>query len=104
MSDYLILEGEITEDGRLLVELPPDAPRGQVQITVKKATPTVVPELTPEEAAELEELLSDENLRGLGQTAAEIADAPEIGCLDTEDATDGETYVENLRGRKRYQW
>jgi hypothetical protein len=92
MGDVLSMEGEITEDGRLLVELPPDIPRGRVALTL---------EILPTDDLEL----PDEDLRGLGLTAEEIAACPEIGAwAEDRDLPSGEQYVENLRRRSRYPW
>jgi hypothetical protein len=108
MSDILIFEDVVGEDGKLVLEIPPDGPRGDVRVTIERVSKSAEPKLTPEEEAyydaQLEELLSDENLNGLGQTAEEIANAPEVGMLADSDTPDGETYVENLRGylSKRY--
>jgi len=91
MKHALSLEGEITEDG-LQVDLPPELPLGRVVLTL---------ELLPEDDLEL----TDEDLRGLGLTAEEIAAAPEIGAWAGESETSsGEEYVENLRRAPRYAW
>lgn len=89
----LTVEAEITGDGRLLVELPPDAPRGKVVLTL---------EVPPEDDLEL----ADEDLRGLGLTAEEIAAAPEIGVLaEDPQVPSGAEFVERLRAAKpRYRW
>jgi hypothetical protein len=103
------VNGKIDENGQLIIELPPNAPQGDVEVTIKKRVPYVEPQLTPEEEAaldgELKELLSPENLHGQGLTAAEIAESPEIGILGL-DFPDGQTYVENLRRsrRERRKW
>jgi hypothetical protein len=73
IGESLSLEGEVTEDGRLVVILPSDVPRGRVRVTV---------ELAPE-ALEL----SEEDLRGLGLTAQEIASSPEVGAWGQESST-----------------
>jgi len=105
MSDMVIVNGKIDENGQLIVQLPPDAPQGGVEVIIKKRVPYASPELTPEEEAaldaELEALMSDpQTFTGLGLTAAEIAQSPEIGSLGI-DFPDGATYVENLRQNKR---
>ena len=85
MKRALTVEGVITEDGHLLVDLPPKLPRGRVVVTL---------EPLPEDDLELNEV----DLKGADLTAEEIASSPEIGAW----AEDGETqsgaeYVENLR-------
>ncbi len=84
MKRTLRVEGEITEEGRLLVELPPDAPRGSVVLTL--------------EVAVTEEGPTDEDLRGLGLTAEEIAASPEIGSwADATGIGSGASFVDELR-------
>lgn len=92
VGEGVTLEGEVTEDGRLVVTLPPDVPRGRVRVTV---------ELAPEALD-----LSEDDLRGLGLTAQEISSSPEIGAWRQESsALDGERYVEALRGvRSSCRW
>ena len=88
----LTLRGEVTEDGMLIVSLPPDVPRGPVRVTV-------------EMVAEVPEL-SEEDVRGLGLTAEEIASSPEFGTWGQEGPVpDGARYVEALRStRPSYRW
>jgi len=105
MSDMVIVDGKIDENGQLIVQLPPDAPQGDVEVIIKKRVPYTPPERTPEEIAaldaEFEAMMSDPTtFTGLGLTAEEIANSPEIGILGT-DFPDGATYVENLRRNKR---
>lgn len=93
MKTVLRVEGEITEDGHLLVDLPPELPRGRVVIT-----------LEPLSEDDLE--LTEEDLRGAGLTAEEIAASPEIGAW-TEDGEErsGAEYVETIRrASHRYSW
>jgi len=86
------VEGEITAEGHLRVELPPELPRGRVAVTL---------EPLPEESLDLPE----EDLKGLGLTAAEIAASPEIGAWAEEREVSGAEYVESLRGTSpRYAW
>lgn len=89
----LKFEGEITEDGQLHVELPSGVLRGPVLVTL---------EPLPEEAL----ALTEEDLRGVGLTAAEIAASPEIGSwAEDRDAPSGAEYVEHLRAASpRYSW
>jgi hypothetical protein len=93
MKIALRVEGEITEDGHLLVELPPELPRGRVVVT-----------LEPLLEDDLE--LTEEDLTGSGLTAEEIASSPEIGAWAGDDqAQSGAEYVEKLRGASpRYSW
>jgi hypothetical protein len=103
MSDMIVIEAEVGEDGKLVIQLPPDAPRGTVKVTVE---PYAEPELTPEQEAaldsELEELLKPENLRGQGLTAGEIARSPEIGMWkDRPETQDSVAWVEQMRRQRR---
>ena len=93
MKIALRVEGEITEDGHLLVDLPPESPRGRVVVTLESLS---------EENLEL----TEEDLRGVGLTAEEIASSPEIGAWagDAQVAS-GAEYVEHLRhASRRYSW
>ncbi len=93
MKKALRVEGEITEDGLLLVDLPPELPRGRVVVTL---------ELMPEDDLEL----TDEDLKGRGLTAEEIARSPEIGAwADDPEIPSGAEYVEKIRRASfRYSW
>jgi hypothetical protein len=85
MKTALRVEGEITEDGHLLVDLPPELPRGRVVVT-----------LEPLFEDDLE--LTDEDLRGAGLTAEEIVSSPEIGAWSEElEVQSGAEYVELRR-------
>ena len=85
MKIALRVEGEITEDGQLRVDLPLDLPRGRVVVTL---------EPLPEEDL----ALAEEDLKGAGLTAEEIASSPEIGAWAGEsEAQSGAEYVEKLR-------
>jgi hypothetical protein len=94
MKIALRVEGEITADGHLLVELPPELPRGRVVITLEP--------LSEEEHLDV----SDEDLQGAGLTAQEIAESPEIGAwADDAQIPSGAEYVERLRQTPpRYSW
>ena len=89
----LRVEGEITEDGHLLVDLPPELPSGRVVVTL---------ELLSEDDLEL----TEEDLRGAGLTAEEIASSPEIGAWTEDQAgQSGAEYVEQIRrASPRYSW
>jgi hypothetical protein len=93
MKIVLRVEGEITEDGHLLVDLPPELPRGRVVVT-----------LEPLSLDTFE--LKEEDLRGAGLTAEEIASSPEIGAwAEADGEQSGAEYVEKLRGASpRYSW
>ena len=93
MRTALRIEGEITEDGHLVVDLPPELPRGRVVVTLEP-----VPEKDVLE-------LSDEDLKGAGLTAEEIAASPEIGAWAEDDIESGAEYVEKIRrASPRYSW
>jgi hypothetical protein len=93
MRKTLRVEGEITADGHLLVDLPPELPRGRVVVTL---------EPLPEDDL----VLTEEDLRGAGLTAEEIALSPEIGAwAEDSEVPDGAEYVGNLRrASPRYAW
>ena len=93
MKTVLRVEGEITEDGHLFVDLPPEFPRGKVAITL---------EPLPEDDLKL----TEEDLRGAGLTAEEIASSPEIGAWSEGGAEQsGSEYVETIRrASPRYSW
>ena len=78
MKTALRVEGEITKDGHLLVDLPPELPSGRVVVTL---------ELLSEDDLEL----TEEDLRGAGLTAEEIAASPEIGAWCPGRDGSGET-------------
>jgi len=85
--------GEITEDGRLVLELPADLPQGRVAVTVE-----------PVDENDFD--VTDEDLCGLGLTAEEIAGAPEIGSWAGEPGLrSGAEFVERIRRAPvRYTW
>lgn len=87
------VEGQVTEDGQLLVDLPPDLTRGRVVVTV-------------EPVADDELDLRDEDVQGAGLTAVEIAASPDIGAwADEGDARSGAEFVELLRrAAPRHSW
>ena len=94
MKNALKVEGEITEDGHLLVELPPETPRGRVVVTLELLS----------EDDDLK--LTEEDIRGEGLTAEEIASSPEIGAwTEGKDEQSGAEYVETIRrASPRYSW
>ena len=93
MKTALRLEAEVTEDGRLIVDLPPEVPCGRVAVTLE---PLPEDDLT----------LSDEDLLGAGLTAAEIAASPGIGAwAEQGDVETGAESVRQLRQASlRYRW
>lgn len=93
MRSVLRIEGEITKDGHLLVELPPELPHGRVVVTLEPLS-----EESPD--------LTEEDLKGAGLTAEEIASSPEIGAwADDPEVRSGAEYVDHLRGTSpRYSW
>jgi hypothetical protein len=107
MSDMIVIDTEVGEDRKLVVQLPPDAPQGQVRVTIEKIPPHDEPELTPDEEAaldaEFEALMSDpRTFTGLGLTAEEIAKSPEIGIWkDREDMKDPVRWVAEMRRKSR---
>lgn len=102
MKTALRLEGEITEDGQLIVDLPPEFPRGRVVVTLEPLPAALasgeerldaiytlletrcetgevdVAARHDEHQDDLE--LTEEDLKGAGLTAEEIASSPEIGA------------------------
>ncbi len=107
MTDMVIIESEVGEDGKLNIQLPPDAPRGRVRVTVEPLNerPTAFNEPVPDDVydAELEALLSDPTTyTGLGLTAEEIIKSPEIGIwADREDMVDPVAYLQEQRRKRR---
>ncbi len=93
MTIALKVEGEITADGHLVVDLPPEVPQGRVVVTL---------ELVPEDDLDLEE----SDLQGAGLAAEEIARSPEIGAwADDPGVPNGADYVDKLRrSSARYSW
>jgi RecB family endonuclease NucS len=114
MTDQWIVEGEVDEQGQLVVKLPEDAPRGKVRVTVESIFSHPDAKFRSEEERqawiemydpELEELLASAPPNGYGLTAGEIAQSPEIGAWsDRTDIISGEDYVEKIRKGNRYQW
>jgi hypothetical protein len=107
MSDMIVIDAEVGDDGKLVIQLPPDAPQGQVRVTVEKIGSANPPELTPDEEAaldaEFEALMSDpKTYTGLGLTAEEIAKSPAIGIWkDREDMKASVQWVAEMRRNRR---
>ena len=88
MKQAVRIEGEITEDGHLLVDLPPELPHGRVAVILEPLS---------EEKLDL----TEEDLQGVGLTAAEIAQSPEIGSwADDLEVQSGAEYVDRIRGKE----
>lgn len=100
------IEGKITDDGQLIIDLPENAVRGPVWVTIESQLPYLEEDEEDDEAAE--PLWSAGDLFGLGQTAEEIANAPEIGSWADNPITDSAAYVRALRHsmfeRRRRKW
>lgn len=92
MKTAVRVEGEITPEGRLLVELPPTLPSGPVAVTLEPLSENLE--------------LTEEDLRGAGLTAEEIASSPEVGAwAEDPQIRSGAEYVEAIRrGPARYSW
>jgi hypothetical protein len=119
MVDFIVIDGTVTDDGELLVDLPIDTPRGKVRVTIATETqsPVKIGEptfLSPEEERawldtydpELEALMSEMfNDPPLDLSGEEIASSAEIGAWEhRDDIASGEDYVEKLRSKRRYTW
>jgi hypothetical protein len=106
MSDVVVFEETVGEDGRLVLHMPPDAPHGRVRVTVEAVPETKSYE--PEDPndpwydEELERLLTDEALKGQGLSSAEIARSSAIGIwADREDMKDSVAWVNEQRRKYR---
>lgn len=95
MTEKIIIQGEISEDGQLVVQLPPDAPRGAVQITIEQTTALQEDDFD----AELDALI-DESLNSKGMTMGEIK-LPDEPIFD--NLPDSEEYISQIR-KRRYKW
>ncbi|MFN8372590.1 MAG: hypothetical protein U0694_06900 [Anaerolineae bacterium] len=74
--DKIILHGEITKDGRLQVELPPNLPAGKVTIEINTEAEIPGNELNEVQGVTLGELL-DSGLAGLWADRTDIEDTVE---------------------------
>ena len=106
MSDVFVFEETIGEDGRLVLHMPPDAPHGRVRVTVEPVNE--VRDNEPEDPndpwydEEVEQLLTDEALKGKGLPSSEIARSPAIGLwADREDMKDSVAWVNEQRRKSR---
>jgi predicted nucleic acid-binding protein len=79
MAAIIELKGIVTEDGRLIVELPPEFPAGEVMVRIAPAAEAEDTSAPEESDPDLETLFDEMPINGLGQTVGEIAGAPEIG-------------------------
>ena len=93
MKTALRVEGEITEDGHLLVDLPPELPSGRVVVTL---------ELLSEDDLEL----TEEDLPGSGAHGERDRLVTGNWRLDEDQAgQSGAEYVEQIRrASPRYSW
>lgn len=92
MRITLKVEGEVTADGHLLIELPSELPHGRVLMTL---------EPLPEDDL----VLREDDLKGSGLTAEEISASPGIGAWAGDQIQSGGEYVEQLRrATPRYSW
>lgn len=100
MTDKIVIDGEITDDGKLIFYLPPELKHKAVKVTIE---PKEAPPYEYDE--ELEKLLDNKSLEGLGLTMGEIALSEEIGVFEDDDSIpDGKTYVDQIRKKRRYSW
>jgi len=106
MTAIIELKGTVTEDGRLIVELPPEFPPGEVMVRIAPAAEAEDTSAPEESDPDLETLFDEMPINGLGQTVGEIAGAPEIGSSADSPITDSVAYVAGLRRRmgRRHQW
>ncbi len=97
----IYLKGRITEDRQLQVELPDDAPIGEVDIALKPTQEDLPWELQPWTEKEWEELT-----RFKPATGAEIADMLEAtdGWWEDMGITDSVAWVEEQRRKRRKTW
>jgi hypothetical protein len=106
MSDMIIFEETVGEDGKLVLHIPPEGPHGRVKVTVEPVTASANSE--PEDPndpwydEQLEKLLTPENLKGQGLTMGEILQSPEIGAWKHRtDITDSVEFVEKMRRERQ---
>jgi len=91
MKIALRVEGEITEDGHLVIDLPPELPRGRVAVTLEP--------LLDEDVE-----VTEADLVGAGLTAEEIASSPEIGSWADEEESGAELVETLRRASPRHSW
>jgi hypothetical protein len=99
--NYLVLEGRITEDGRLEVTLPPDAIAEPVRVTIESVAPPAAESatvddntpLTAEEVAEFMDML----LNPKPATMGEILNSGLIGALANWDRGDPAEWIHKSR-------
>jgi len=107
MIHRLVLEETVGEDGKLIIQLPPESFHGKVKVTIEVENESQASEMTPEEEAaldaEIEAIINDPNFaRGLGLTAEEIAKSPEIGMWkDRPEMDDSVAWVAEQRRKSR---
>ena len=98
MSDLIVIDMEVDDDGRVVLEeLPPGR---HIRITIEE-----VAEPDTEQAeldAELKALFEEGGLHGRGLTAEEILQSPAIGIWkDREDMQDPVAYLAEMRRKRR---
>jgi len=117
MSAIYRFEETVGDDGKITIQLPPDAPR-HVTITVENAEinghadstadddePYFNPDMewTAEEQVFLDEIADVASRGGLGLTLGDILESDAIGMwADREDMKDSVAWVEEMR-RKNYE-
>lgn len=81
MNDtVIVIKGTVSEDGRLVVTLPPDTPRGDVEVVLRRIAATEADTALDET---LEAVLNDPAMfSGSGQTMGEIVQSPAIGMWE----------------------
>lgn len=107
MTIKIIIDGEINDNGELVVNLPADVPRGRVKITLEPTPESPIDNNYSDDLDEELEALLDETFANShkGLTMGEIALADEIGILeDDKNFPDGKTYVEQIRKNQRKKW
>ncbi len=98
MTDKVIVQGEINNDGELIIQLPPDVPRGSVKVTIEQASINIEIDDFDEE---LEAIIDDSlNSESLTMGEIELPDAP----IFDDDFPDGKIYVDQIRSKRRYAW
>jgi hypothetical protein len=104
MNAPIILKGHVDKDGHLVVELPPDAPRGAVEVRLRPLEEKAPEDMTEEELdAALEALRNDPTtFTGLGLRSDEIAHSPDVGAwAHRTDIGDSIEYVQAMREQRR---
>ena len=104
MTTPIILRGHVDEAGHLVVELPPDAPRGAVEVRLLPLEEKAPEDMTEEELdAALAALRADPTtFTGLGLRSDEIARSLDVGAwAHRTDIVDSVDYVQEMRRQRR---